>query len=196
MKSNLINMCLCLTMLLGLTANTFGAPIDMHRAVSGADRPFTTLKDNLPTEWNLWLEPRITGPTTSDRGWHFPERGFGNIFHATQSHILGIGTRQRMVEGDLTGIWLIWDMLVWVPVPHLLYLETVDPMGSFYFPWDFKDELRPEIAGFYIANGSDEQNIPVQVQLVPEPTSGALILCGCLLLMSRTTRRHPQMIRA
>jgi len=181
MRFSRITICFCALAVLGMTSMAMAAPIDMHRAISGSNRPFTTLKDNLPTEWNLWLEPRITGPATSDRGWHFPERGYGNIYNATQSQMLGIGTRRRMVEGDLTGIWLIWDMLAWVPVPHLLYLETVEPMGTWVNPWFNEDIIEPELAGIFIFSGSDP---------IPEPTSGILILIGSILLMSRTTRRR------
>lgn len=193
MRTNFIKACLCLTIFTGLAASAQATPIDMHRAISGADRPFTTLKDNLPTEWDLWLEPRITGPTVTDRGWHFPERGLGNIYNATQSQLLGIGTRRRMVEWDLTGIWLIWDMLAWVPVPHVLYLEIVEQGGKFVDPWIYINSLRPEISGFYIPRGDDESS---GIQLIPEPTSGALILCGCLMLMSRNTRRRDEVGRA
>ena len=181
MRNVLILTSVCVMMLLLWVSPTFAAPIDMHRAISGANRPFTTLKDNLPTEWQLWLEPRITGPAVQ-KNWdfHFPERGFGNINSATQSQLLGIGTRRRMVEWDLTGIWLIWDMLAWVPVPHVLYLETVEPMGAFVDPW-FNEEGRQHIlGGFYIADGGDVQ---ANVELVPEPTSGALILMGSLPLI-------------
>ncbi|HAI13058.1 MAG TPA: hypothetical protein DCM28_15230 [Phycisphaerales bacterium] len=177
-----------LMLLLGVSP-TYATPLDLHRAVSGADRPFTTLKDNLPTEWNLWLEPRITGPAGGQKNWdfHFPERSFGNIFNATQSHILGIGTRRRMVEGDLTGIWLIWDMLAWVPVPHLLYLETVEPMGTFEDPWFNIEHTQTILGSFFIPIGNND---PINVDVVPEPTSGALILIGSLMLMSRATRRR------
>jgi hypothetical protein len=93
-----------------------------------------------------------------------------------------------MVEGDLTGIWLIWDMLVWVPVPHLLYLEDVDAGGGFVDPWFYIQREQYELGGFYIPNGTDEL-IP-NVDVVPEPTTGALILAGSLMLLSRGHRRR------
>ena len=176
-----INICLSALVVLTMTLMATASPMDMHRAISGADRPFTTLKDNLPTEWSLWLEPRITGPTTSNRGWHFPERGYGNTFNAIQSQLLELGTRRRLVEGDRTGIWIIWDMLAWVPVPHLLYLETMDAIGPWTSPWFNAPIIKPKVANIIIPHGYNP---------VPEPTSGALILIGCVLLMSRTTRRR------
>ncbi len=188
MLKNLTLFCVALMMML-LPLSVNAAPIDMHRAVSGADRPFTTLKDNIPTEWQLWLEPRITGPTTSDRDWHFPERGYNNEFNSTQSQILGLGHRRRLVEGDLTGIWLIWDMLVWVPVPHLLYLETVDAGGGFVDPW-FNIEREQHLLGGFFFGGIREQVSVPNVDVVPEPTTGALILAGSLLLLSRGNRRR------
>lgn len=189
MRTDTIKACVCVMTMLTLASWVQAAPIDLHRAVSGADRPFTTLKDNLPTEWQLWLEPRITGPTTTNWDYHFPERSFGNTFNATQSHLLGIGTRRRMVEGELTGIWLIWDMLAWVPVPHLLYLEKSEPMGAFMDPW-FYYQRPPHVIGAAFIPNTSLPAPEVNAELVPEPTSGALILMGSLLLMSRTTRRR------
>lgn len=182
MRNNLIKLSVCVLTVLAMSSLARATPIDLHRAVSGADRPFTTLKDNLPTEWQLWLEPRITGPA-SKKNWdyHFPERGYGNIYNQDQSQILELGTRRRMVEGQKTGIWLIWDMLAWVPVPHLLYTDEQENIGPWVNPWFNRRTERPAVSGL---------TVPDSTQLVPEPTSGALILIGSLLLVSRTTRRR------
>jgi hypothetical protein len=189
MRINLSNVCVGMLILLAVTCWAQASPIDMHRAVSGANRPFTTLKDNLPTEWKIWLEPRITGPTATSWNFHFPERSFGNIFGDTQSQLLALGTRRRMVEGQSTGIWLIWDMLAWVPVAHVLYLDTQDGIGPWVNPW-FNEEARKSAFGGLFIPETGGVPEPGNIRLVPEPTSGALILMGSLLLMSRSTRRR------
>ncbi len=163
-----------------LASLCFASPIDMHRASSGADRPFTVLKDNLPTEWRLFLYHDLTlTESTVDREWQFPERALNNmIFANDMSHVLQLGSRRRLVQGQRTGIYIIYDMLAWQLVPHLLYLDEIEATGIPVEFRDPRDALRPVIAGF------------PDIEPIPEPATGLLLIMGCLFIASRARRQR------
>jgi len=108
----------------GLGSDSFAAPFSVHEAVGGADSPFTSLRDDVPELWEIYLRPDATEPVAARR-WFFPEPNLGNH----DNHPFGQIVQRGSVN---TGrkYWLIWDILAWVPAPHTLFLAEHRPLSQ------------------------------------------------------------------
>lgn len=112
--------------------------VDHDRTAYGSDMPFSTLSDVVATPWDLFNLP-LTMTGNDGWGWtelipshcDLAEPGLGNVNHQTLGQILFHGG-----EGG-SNVWLIFDRLAAVLVPHLL--------------WDAKGGLLPDLPGRGIA---------------------------------------------
>ncbi|MCC7409453.1 MAG: PEP-CTERM sorting domain-containing protein [Phycisphaeraceae bacterium] len=94
--------------------------IDYGLTAGGSPGPFSDRVQDMPLPWAQLNHPLDTG-MRSQTPWRFSEQGLGNsilIDYGQISYIGDLGSRARRA---------IYDVLAWVPVPQLLYL---DPRSS------------------------------------------------------------------
>lgn len=175
----------CAVTVAGVVPEAVAAPFSVHEAAGGADSPFTSLRDDVPQLWEIYLRPAATKPVAGRR-WFFPEPSLGNH----DNHPFGQIVQRGSVR---TGrkYWLIWDILAWVPTPHTLFLAERRPLSqveALVLPGELPKpvHLFPSIEP------------PVEIQPTPIPLSGgAVILVVSLVLLllwpargwTRPTRR-------
>lgn len=169
------------------TSPLVAAPIDMHRTNRGADRPFSQLRDDKPTFWDLYIRPTLTDPAW-DRGWQFPEDSYGNWVEQIQGQILEAGTVRSL------GYFVVYDLLAWELVPHLLYLDTID--AALIGPDQFDPEriYQPLISGLGFVEREFVSVLGPSPEPIPSPSSASVMMLGlaamiCIGFRRPTSRR-------
>ncbi len=157
--------------------------IDYSRTGGGGATPGSNLVADMPTPWELFSQPMAASAPTG-RGYAFSEPGMGNAIGQARGQVLNY----RNVGGRTTRV--IMDVLAWVPVAQLLYL---DPSESS----DTGSTLPAASAGFIpvilprggaVQDGTNGRLIPPTPTPIPEPASLALVATGAALLLFKRRR--------
>ena len=159
----------CAVTFAGIVPEVVAAPFSVHEAAGGAYSPFTSLRDDVPELWEIYLRPAVTKPVAGRR-WLFPEPSLGNH----DNHPFG----QIVQRGSIrTGrkYWLIWDILAWVPAPHTLFLAERRPLSQI-------ESLPPpgELPRPVLLFPSIEP--PEEIEPTPIPLSGGAVILVVLLV--------------
>ncbi|MCC7204676.1 MAG: PEP-CTERM sorting domain-containing protein [Phycisphaeraceae bacterium] len=140
--------------------------IDYRLAAGGAPGPFSDRVQDTPLPWAQLNHPLDAG-MRSQTPWRFSEQGLGNsilIDYGQISYIGDLGTRARRA---------IYDVLAWVPVPQLLYLDPHRPApdnpvvlpGAFPRHGDIRGPARLS------ESGGRSLSLPPVEPPVPEPAT-------------------------
>lgn len=169
-----------------------GGVIDWQRTLNGGPTPFTTLTDDIPTPWEVYLPPAVTYPTVT-REWWFAEASFNNHKPPSFGQILQDSERR-------TGrpYWIIWDQLAAVSAPNVLWLAEGDPYGASEEPEGFGFDRFDEIGGVWLQDqpaqapamlGGHGHGHQMEVNVIPEPATLGLWLVAIFMLLFRRGRR-------
>lgn len=158
------------------------APFAVHETAGGADTPFTTLQDDLPALWDIYIRPAVTHPT-ADRWLFFPEPSLNN--HSS----IPFGQILRAQSQSGREYWVIWDMLAWVPAPHPLFLFTRHPVLDSWSPVPDHQLAFPLESGLFVLGGN-ELAVHEEGHIIPMPTAAAVWLLLLALPWRRMLRRH------
>ncbi len=166
-----------------------GGVMDLKRTAGGADQPFTTLTDDVSTPWEMYLQPAVTFPTVNRRAW-FAEPGLGNHKGFAFGHILADGSLKNGRP-----FWVIWDQLVGVPAPYLLWQSAGMSFASDDGTAGPEHEFLPEVGWLlpdFQGAGLDDTSLPSrghEVGQIPEPATLGLWAAALLLLVFYRNRR-------
>jgi len=180
-------LCCCAAAALVCASAANAGVFSAHETANGADSPFTTLTDDVPTPWEVLLQPMVTDPASVRSPW-FPEPGLGNHGGYQYGHILKRGTFN---EGRPFRI--IWDRLVGGDTPHLLWLNE----GKVYATDDGtagpEHEFFPEVGALLPVFHHSSSEASFQPQVIPLPTAAAVWF---LLLLIPGRPRKPAPVTA
>lgn len=174
-------------------ASAHGGVIDLNRTHNGGPTPFTTLTDDVPTPWEVYLPPAVTYPT-AQRRWWFAEASYNNHEHPSFGVVQVDGERR-------TGrpYWNIWNQLAAVPEPRVLWLAGDNGVGGGGpeqppLGFDRFEEVGGVIPAAFPASTTLLHGDRLDLTFVPEPTSLGLWLTAMVMLLLR--RRRPQPVMA
>ena len=86
-----LSLVLAVVLIIGeLAPRASASPMDLDHAANGGPTPFTTLTDDVPTPWEVYLQPAVTYSTVNRRWW-FAESGLNNHSGLAFGHILKAG---------------------------------------------------------------------------------------------------------
>lgn len=164
--------------------NATASLIDYRLTAGGSPGPFSDRVQDMPLPWAQLNHPLDAG-ASSQTAWRFSEQGLGNeilIDYGQITYIGDLGTRARRA---------VYDILAWVPVPQLLYLDPHHPApdNPTVLPGAFPrhDDIRGP-AGFSGSGGRSLSYPPIEPP-VPEPAT--IILFGLSFPALFVGRRLP-----
>lgn len=155
--------------------------IDFRLTAGGSKGPFSDRVDEMPVPWAVLNQPLDAG-THNQTPWRFSEQGLGNDVLIDYGHIQYFGDN---VKGRARRA--IFDILAWVPVPQLLYLDPdrgpLDPLAVLPGPTPRRDDISGPVG--FVESGGRSLILPP----VPEPAT--IFLVGLSLAALTFGRRLP-----
>lgn len=113
----------CVILVSCLATSAFAGPIDFSRTAGGGNTPASNLVMDSATPWELFDQP-LAASAPSGFGYAFSEPGMGNAIGQARGQMLtyrNVGQRHTRI---------IMDILAWVPVAQMLYLDPFQPIPS------------------------------------------------------------------
>ena len=182
-------------------------PIDPTVSDSGSSTPFSTRSGMIDTPWDMFDFPlTISNPTSyADTDYakmnNLAEPGMGNVNKMTLGHLIHLGD----LGDSETSTWVLYDRLVKVYVPHLLYyhpggLLKAEPLIDPELPRMIRTLAVGDAsvsggggsggrASFELLPPPDDS--PPDFVPVPEPSAMCILgLAGLLMLTRQNHKRH------
>lgn len=154
-----------------------GHPVDTRRTSHGGPEPFST-RHHEPPAPAAYDDLPVTDDV-SFQAWRFSEPGLNQSLHAPLGLLLFQGQSGSRPQ------WVIYDMLAWTPMRHLLHQEPG--------PWMAMPSHTDGPASQHLPRATFTQPPspqPQSPQIVPLPTTAMLMAAGLLLILPRRPKRR------
>lgn len=153
--------------------------IDYDRTAGGGDTSGSNQVLDSPVPWELFSQPlALSQPVGIQHA--FSESGMGNNISQPRGQVL----HYQPVGGRTT--WIIMDILAWVPLAQLLYLDPHQPYATdSRTPLSFAGPVPQYFMSSGTLHSNSSSSAPPIINPVPEPLSLVLLISLSLVLTTR-----------